>query len=382
MIVVSVLLWPLWALWMLLCGALRLPPQWVHQVWPEHGGVPQVEIAQQCNLLDHRGILQSPGWARRPYWRYDRAAIAAPWYRIKEWDYYAVISQDGKYGLALTIADLGFAGQASVCWLDFNKRVCFQLSAIKPFTRGKLALSPSPDDDGVVTFRSPDLLLQFTKRGEEKTLKVEARHIPNCGTLAGCLTLTNTCRDALVIATSWKEDRRAFYYNEKVNCWRAQGRVCVNAEAYDFSPSSSFGVMDWGRGNWPYTSRWLWASASGMTSTGKAFGFNVGYGFSDRTRASENALFFDGAVHKLDRVMFHYDTADYMAPWRFTSSDGRFEMSMQPLLDRTSRTELVLVRSIQHQVFGTFSGHVVLDDGTKHRIDGLLGFAEDVFNSF
>lgn len=37
-----------------------------------------------------------------------------------------------------------------------------------------------------------------------------------------------------------------------------------------------------------------------------------------------------------------------------------------------------VVRSGQHQVFGSFTGTAVLDDGTAVRLKELLGFAEKV----
>jgi hypothetical protein len=41
-----------------------------------------------------------------------------------------------------------------------------------------------------------------------------------------------------------------------------------------------------------------------------------------------------------------------------------------------------LVVSDQHQVFGTFDGSVVLDDGRILAIEGLRGFAEHVHNKY
>ena len=38
--------------------------------------------------------------------------------------------------------------------------------------------------------------------------------------------------------------------------------------------------------------------------------------------------------------------------------------------------------SDQHQVFGKFSGSVILDDGSKLEIKDLLGFAEKVRNKW
>ena len=40
----------------------------------------------------------------------------------------------------------------------------------------------------------------------------------------------------------------------------------------------------------------------------------------------------------------------------------------------------LLFKTIQHQVFGNFSGKVILDDGTELEVDNFPGFAEDVLN--
>ena len=44
------------------------------------------EIKEKTVLLNSAGNLTEPGWARRQLWEYDRRAIKAPAYRIKEWD--------------------------------------------------------------------------------------------------------------------------------------------------------------------------------------------------------------------------------------------------------------------------------------------------------
>ena len=97
-------------------------------------------------------------------------------------------------------------------------------------------------------------------------------------------------------------------------------------------------------------------------------------------------LFYDGVAHKLDRLTFGIPQKDsrddFMSPWRFTSSDGRFEMAFTPVLDRASCTDIGIICSDQHQVFGRFTGTAVLDDGTRLEIRDLLGFAEKVYNKW
>ncbi len=51
-----------------------------------------------------------------------------------------------------------------------------------------------------------------------------------------------------------------------------------------------------------------------------------------------------------------------------------------PLVDRASKTDLGLITSDQHQVFGRFSGTVVTDSRETLHIKNLIGFAEMVHN--
>ncbi|WP_302095944.1 DUF2804 family protein, partial [Rhodococcus erythropolis] len=92
-------------------------------------------------------------------------------------------------------------------------------------------------------------------------------------------------------------------------------------------------------------------------------------------------VFVGGRAHKLDRIDFGIPQGTYDgAPWNFSSNDGRFEMTFEPIIDRAATFDVGVLRSIQHQVFGKFSGTVILDDGTSVVVRDLLGFAEEVRN--
>lgn len=176
-----------------------------------------------------------------------------------------------------------------------------------------------------------------------------------------------------------------FYFNQKINCMRARGQVQLGEKTYVFDPADSFGVLDWGRGVWTYHNTWYWGSASGQVD-GVPFGWNIGYGFGDTSAASENMLFYGGKAHKLSQVRFHIPQRegrdDFLSPWCFTSDDGRFEMDFAPILDRAACTDVKLIKSDQHQVFGRFTGTALLDDGTPVRVKDFLGFAEKVENKW
>lgn len=144
-------------------------------------------------------------------------------------------------------------------------------------------------------------------------------------------------------------------------------------------------MLDWGRGVWTYENTWYWGSASGIAQ-GRRVGFNVGYGFGDTSAASENMVFVDGVAHKLSQVTFNIPMKNgqenYLSPWTFTSDDGRFEMDFMPILDRAACTDAKLILSDQHQVFGRYSGRMILDDGSALDVKSLTGFAEKVHNKW
>lgn len=328
-------------------------------------------------LLDGKGHLAEAGWAREEVKRYRRASVAAGWHRIKEWDYYCVLNE--RYGFACVVADNGYMGLLNAVWLDFEKPEAIEEGVIIPFPRGRMNLPESADSGDIVQHHARlDIAFRHVAGGRRLTLSY-----PGFGKGRGMeadLFLSQPPMDRMVIATPFPGAPRAFYYNQKINCLAAEGSVKVADETFAFEPASSFGVLDWGRGVWTYDNVWYWGSASGLAE-GKPFGFNIGYGFGDTSAASENMIFFDGRAHKFDRVTFHLPEGTFDgAPWSFTSNDGRFEMQFEPIIDRHSAVDLKLIRSIQHQVFGRFTGTAVLDDGRRIEVRDLVGFAEEVRN--
>lgn len=55
-------------------------------------------------------------------------------------------------------------------------------------------------------------------------------------------------------------------------------------------------------------------------------------------------------------------------------------MTFEPIVDRHASFAMGEISSAQHQVFGRFSGHVGLDDGSRLEVRDLIGFAEEVHN--
>lgn len=342
----------------------------------------QFEITGPISLLDDQGNLTQAGYAKRLLPVYDRKKVKGGATRLKEWDYYYVGSD--RYGVALTIADNSYMGLDSITFLSFEDTPWeVTKSPMSVFPMGRTGL-PSTSAAGVTASSGKRYAILFQAAEGKRMLTAHMDNFKDGRPIDVQLTLTGEPEESMVICTPF-EKKAHFYFNQKINCMRASGSVRIGAKEWPFMPDSSFGVLDWGRGVWTYHNTWYWGSASGLVD-GAEFGFNIGYGFGDTSAASENMLFYKGKAHKLSQVEFHIPMRDgreeYMKPWTFTSDDGRFEMGFVPVIDRKSCTDLKLIKSDQHQVFGRFSGTAVLDDGTKLQIENLMGFAEKVENKW
>lgn len=335
------------------------------------------EVTKHQELLNAKGNIAEPGWSRTQLQSYKRKAVRAPKFRIKEWDYYLVLNQN--FAAAFTISDDGYIGLQSVSLLDFTKPAEHTETILDAFPMGKLHM-PENSSSGDVIYTGRRLNLRFLKKKNERRIVGHFKNFDGEKDFSCDIRLYQPEMDTMVIATPWDKPHR-FYYNQKINCMRAEGTITCGQKQYIFRPETDFGTLDWGRGVWTYDNTWYWGSGN-CNLNGKAFGFNIGYGFGNTSAATENVLFYDKKAHKLDDVTFHIPKDDYYKPWTFSSSDNRFEMDFVPVIDRCARLDAKIIVSDQHQVFGRMSGKAVLDDGTVLDVKDMMCFAECVHNKY
>ena len=333
-------------------------------------------------LLNEQGNLSEPGYATALLKTYDRKAIKASALRIKEGDYYLITND--RFGVALTIDDNGYMGLLSASVLDFETRTETTVSPMFWLPLGKTGF-PASSSEGDVKKTVKNASGSFEHTEEGRRLRFTIDKFRDGKPFSCDITLFDAPRDSMVIATPFEKKGR-FYYNQKIIGMRAKGFFAVGNDRTELNPLTTFGLLDWGRGVWTYKNTWYWSAAQGETD-GHVFGFNLGYGFGDTRAASENMLFYDGVAHKLGRVDFGIPkksdgSDDLLSPWHFTDDEGRVDLTFTPILDRASKTDVLVICSDQHQVFGRFSGVLKLDDGREVRLSDFLGFAEKVFNKW
>jgi hypothetical protein len=340
----------------------------------------QNELTQPGPLLDEQGRLAQVGWSRRPL--LDCNLENAHFYklrlfqhfRIKRWDYYAIFTPNRFF--SATIADLGYAGNIFVYTLDFSTGELHEEGLVIPFGSGiKLGRN---SEAGEASFTNEKVSMHFRSNGQERHIKVNWPGFHSGRGIQADITLNcPPVHESMNIIIPIGEKR--FYDNTKINCLPAQGFIQYGGLREELKPEACLGSLDWGRGVWEYQSYWNWASASGFQPTPdrRSIGLNLGRGFGDLSKATENCIILNGRIHKLGAIRFDYKSGDYMRPWHFTDDENRLDLIFTPFKDRTARTNRGIIFSEVHQMFGHYNGRVTLDDGKPLEVRDLIGFAEE-----
>jgi hypothetical protein len=338
----------------------------------------QTLLTTPSPLLTPDGRLSQVGWSPQPL--LDCNLEAADFYalkflqklRVKRWDYYAVFTL-GKF-FSATIADIGYAGNIFVYILDFATSELKTAELVVPLASG--VVLPRSSTAGESIYEGSGVKLCFSLHEGRRHLSVDWPSFDEGKGLSAGIDLAEPPGfESMNIVIPIGQKR--FYFNRKVNCLPASGWFKHGDETETLDPRTCAGSLDWGRGVWEYSSFWNWASASGFLPDGRTLGLNLGCGFGDLSKAGENAVILANRVHKLEQVTFDYTPGDYMKPWHFTDSEGRLDVTLLPFKERVARTNLGLIVSEVHQMFGRYNGRFTADDGETIEIRNLVGFAEE-----
>ncbi|OGO18495.1 MAG: hypothetical protein A2Z14_19845 [Chloroflexi bacterium RBG_16_48_8] len=135
----------------------------------------QHELHTSGFLLDARGNVTQVGWSRQPLLdcnleqaNFYRLRSLQP-FRIKRWDYYGVTTPS--FYFSVTLADLGYAGQAFAYFVDFEQGQHTEETVTIPFGSGMRL--PRNSMEGESIYQKGSLKIQFVVRPEERHLMVE-----------------------------------------------------------------------------------------------------------------------------------------------------------------------------------------------------------------
>jgi hypothetical protein len=334
------------------------------------------ELTEPVDLCLPDGRRLAPGargWSRHPL---HTANLRGGWGRTKRWDYWAILA--GDLTVAVTYADVDYLGLATVWWADLATGATGGREVAVPLARG-ISL---PDRPGTAPLVHQGRRSEVSLVDDEDGTRIVATWTEGDGR-AGRLDAQVDLPDgheSLNVVIPWSD--RRFQYTSKHQARPARGTLMVGDDRRRFGGDEpgqeAWGVLDVGRGRWPYSTRWNWGGGAGRSTEGAVVGLQVGAKWTEGTGFTENGVLVDGRLTKVgEELTWEYRWDRPLEPWRVHHPDGSLDITLAPRFDRHSRVNALVLATEVHQVFGTWSGHVTDADGAEHRIEGIQGFAEE-----
>lgn len=333
------------------------------------------EITAPVDLCTPDGRHLNPaarGFSRAPR---HRANLRGAWGRTKRWDFWAILAGDLVIGV--TYADVDYLGIAGLWWTDLPTAYTGGKEVIVPLARG-LDLPELPASRPL-RYTGKALTLELSD-DEAGTTTIDAGWTEKDGTAASLHAeiATPPGHESLNVVIPWSD--RRFQYTSKHQARPAVGvlRVGDDERAFGGGAGEAWGVLDVGRGRWPYRTRWNWAGGAGRSTDGHVVGLQLGGKWTDGTGFTENGMIVDGHLNKLgDDLVWDYSWDEPMRPWRATAPSGALDLTLTPRFDRHARTNVGVLATEVHQMFGIWDGTFLTDTGEQVTIEGLQGFAEE-----
>ncbi len=269
----------------------------------------------------------------------------------------------------VTFADVDYLGLADVWFCDFASGATVSKTVASPFAR-RMTL---PDHVAAAPLRSRGggLDLEILEQDGGTTIRVRFDDFD-----ADVFVARPQGHESLSVVIPWSA--RRFQFTNKDVARRAEGTITSKGVTY----TPRWGALDFGRGKWPYRTKWNWGAGAGVIDGPDGpvtVGLQLGGKWTDGTGMTENALSVDGRLSKLsEELVWTYDTNEWLRPWTIrTPRSRRVDLTFTPIYDKRSRLKLGVASSSVDQCFGTYAGTVVDDVGRSLRVEDVFGWAEE-----
>ncbi len=307
------------------------------------------------------------GWSRLPL---HTCNVTGHWPRKKKWNWWGF--SDGQWFLSVVVADMDYIGAAAVMLLDVEARTHVQKETLVPLAAG-MRLGTQVDED--VRFHQQGTKVVFAQTPKGLSVEVSVKDLDGAPLHASLSVTRPKDHESLNVVIPWDDDH--FQFTSKQHGLPVAGTVRHGGAEHAFSPEDTFAVHDYGRGVWPYHTRWNWGAGIGH-SGGHTVGLQLGGKWTDGTGMTENGVLVDGRLTKISEdLTWTYDVNNFMTPWRIHAPESEaVALTFTPAYQMAQSTNMVVVQSQLNVLYGHFNG-TVKAGGETLKVKDFFGWCEE-----
>jgi hypothetical protein len=287
--------------------------------------------------------------------------------RFNQFQFVSLLSPELIVGVA--IVDLGLVGNAFVYLYEPATGQFDEFSFLQPFAR-RTSIDTFPSNGQAVFGKGANhISISADKVAGQRSLRVS---------LASGVTLDADLDEGVgyaPLALCTRAGYDGWVFTQKAAGLPVRGQVNWRGRNIDLAEVGALAGVDWTGGYMRRETFWNWGCLSCFLPDGRRLGFNLAAGVNE-TGFTENTLWLDGKMIKVDMVDFQFDRYDSDVPWRMRSGDGVIDLHFSPAGRRQEKVNAGLIASNFSQYFGRYRGRIVLPDETVE-LDGAWGLAED-----
>ena len=321
------------------------------------------------DVLTEFGNLKYSGYQTLPKLRWNPSPLTdtySNWIRYKKWDFYGVYTKD--ITLCIVLADLGYIKNAFITIYESGKDPVTYEKLIFPW---ETVIMSESSESGTSLYESSSFFVNFINN-DENTKTILATH----GNIEINLKYNkNPGQQGLLYYGPINSENSQFFFGHKLYNFEVDGFIKIGDFQYIFNQEP--GVMDWGRGVWPYHSGWKFGSAMGKMNNNRV-ALNIGELPQDskNAKATDDFFVFNQKVIKLGVVhinpfenIYEFHTVNDHPFDTFAAVVGKFV----PEKKFEKSTDFWLIKSNLLQLFGEFIGEVkTINETFVFNIRGIL----------
>lgn len=296
-----------------------------------------------------------------------KASRLADWVGFKEFQYFGVTN--GRFVCGCALAHLRYVGVAFVYVYDLLSGEMFSRSLRSPFGIG-LAMADNPvEGESRFHFLDADIRMRYEGSPRRKSMDIRIGKDFRLHAVmpeAGFEPMSLSTR---IGYTGW-------VYTNKTACLSVQGTLRWNGQEFDLAGLRTLGHHDFSTGFMRRETFWNWACFSGMSGEHR-LGINLSCGVNE-TSYTENCIWVDGRLVKVNLCRFEFDEQDILKDWRVWSDDGVVELRFKGRGLHREFMNAGIMASKFRQLFGHFEGELRVD-GKVIPVNGIPGFVEDQY---